>query len=389
MPSRVSGPTADAESPTHCGSRLPPADFDCITIPSGSFETYVRDLAGATVFYETVLGRTLHQLPAELRVFVIGGGSSPRVNPDDPNGFMYLFNKTTWPTTPVIHPRLNSVEEWRFINTNNDQHPIHVHVNDFQVMNTIDPVTGVNSGAQPHAYDNFNVPAPQLDSEDAATTPGEMTIRSLFQDFTGTFVMHCHRLDHEDNGLMMTINVIPEVSTYAIATQQGQAPAVVEVRDQANNAVVGRVTPFPNSRGLPNVLAGCGQRPARARTVDIVDGVGNKAQRQAARQAVADYHQARLGELIDHVATAIDRHRAGEIDAYAVDETLHHYYRAARNLWKFCWSGGSGTQIEMIAHILDQMTADGELIDWWGRASTRPRRGEPSKGLQSDHQPSD
>lgn len=73
---------------------------------------------------------------------------------------MYMFNKTTWPTTPVIHPRLNSVEEWRFINTNNDQHPIHVHVNDFQVMGTIDPVTGVNSGTQSHAYDNFNVPAP-------------------------------------------------------------------------------------------------------------------------------------------------------------------------------------------------------------------------------------
>jgi FtsP/CotA-like multicopper oxidase with cupredoxin domain len=190
---------------------------------------------------------------AERRVFTIGGGASPRVNPDDPNGFMYMFNKTTWPTTPVIHPRLNSVEEWHFINTNNDQHPIHVHVNDFQVMDRIDPVTGVNSGAQPHAYDNFNVPAPLLDSEEQATEAGEMTIRSLFQDFTGTFVTHCHRLDHEDNGLMMTINVIPEVSTYAVATQQGQAPAVVEVRDQANDAVVERVTPFPDSRALPNV----------------------------------------------------------------------------------------------------------------------------------------
>ena len=38
------------------------------------------------------------------RVFTIGGGSSPRVNPDDPNAFMYMFNKTTWPTTPVIQP---------------------------------------------------------------------------------------------------------------------------------------------------------------------------------------------------------------------------------------------------------------------------------------------
>ena len=236
---------------------------------------------------------------AERRVFAIGGGSSPRVNADDPNGFMYMFNKTTWPTTPVIHPRLNSVEEWRFINTNNDQHPIHVHVNDFQVMSTIDPVAGVNLGAQPHAYDNFNVPAPLLDSGDQATTPGEMTIRSLFKDFTGTFVTHCHRLDHEDNGLMMTINVIPEVSTYAIATQQGQAPAVVEVRDQANDAVVGRVIPFPNSRGLPNVtmadvdgdqvldlLVGSGQ--GNRAEVAAFSGAGGAFTRELARFSVFD-----------------------------------------------------------------------------------------------------
>ena len=35
---------------------------------------------------------------------------------------------------PLIQPRLNSVEEWRFVNHNNDEHPIHVHVNDFQVI---------------------------------------------------------------------------------------------------------------------------------------------------------------------------------------------------------------------------------------------------------------
>lgn len=233
------------------------------------------------------------------RVFTIGGGASPRVNPDDPNGFMYMFDKTTWPTTPVIHPRLNSVEEWHFINTNNDQHPIQLHVNDFQVMDTIDPVTGVNSGTQPHAYDNFNVPAPLLDSNEQATTPGEMTIRSLFKDFTGTFVTHCHRLDHEDNGLMMTINVIPAVSTYAVATQRGQAPAEVEVRDQSNDAVVGRVTPFPDSRVLPNVTMAdvdgdqvldllVGSGPGDRAEVVAFSGAGGAFTRELARFAVFD-----------------------------------------------------------------------------------------------------
>ena len=46
---------------------------------------------------------------------------------------------------------------------------------------------------------------------------------------------------------------------------------------------------------------------------------------------------------IEYITAAIDRYRAGEIDAYTVDETIHHYHRAARELWKFCWSGGGGT----------------------------------------------
>jgi len=253
---------------------------------------------------------------AERRVFAIGGGASPRVNPDDPNGFMYMFNKTTWPTTPVIHPRLNSVEEWHFINTNNDQHPIHVHVNNFQVMGTVDPVTGVNSGTQPHAYDNFNVPAPLLDSDEQATTPGEMTIRSRFEDFTGTFVTHCHRLDHEDNGLMMTINVIPEVSTYAVATQQGQGAVVVEVRDQANDAVVARVTPFPDSRGLPNVTMAdvdgdqvldllVGSGPGDRGEVVAFSGAGGAFTRELARFSVfEDGFRGGVNVAAGHIAGA-------------------------------------------------------------------------------------
>jgi hypothetical protein len=36
-----------------------------------------------------------------------------------------------------------------------------------------------------------------------------------------------------------------------------------------------------------------------------------------------------LAGLLGHVGVEIDRYRAGEIDAYAADETIHHYHRAA------------------------------------------------------------
>ena len=101
--------------------------------------------------------------------------------------------------------------------------------------------------------------------------------------------------------------------------------------------------------------------------------MGTKAERRAALERVAAYHEARLGELIEYVAAAIDGYHTGEIDAYAVDETIHHYHQAARELWKFCWSNGGGTHIEIIAHLLDQMTTDGETINWWERVTPRQR----------------
>jgi hypothetical protein len=69
--------------------------------------------------------------------------------------------------------------------------------------------------------------------------------------------------------------------------------------------------------------------------------VGTKAERRAARALVAAYHEASLAELIEHVAADLDRYRAGHVDAYTIDETIHHYHRAAQELWKFCWSGGA------------------------------------------------
>ena len=68
------------------------------------------------------------------------------------------------------------------------------------------------------------------------------------------------------------------------------------------------------------------------------------------------------------------RARADEIDAHAVDETIHHYHRASAELWKFCFARGSGTHAEFVADLLDRMTAGAEAIDWWERATPRRHR---------------
>jgi hypothetical protein len=115
--------------------------------------------------------------------------------------------------------------------------------------------------------------------------------------------------------------------------------------------------------------ASAGGRPRlKHGTVPVM---ATKAERRAARERVSAYHQSQLAGLLGRVGAEIDRYRAGEIDAYAADETIHHYHRAAAELWKFCFARGGGTHAEFIAGLLDRMTADAETIDWWERAAPR------------------
>ena len=75
--------------------------------------------------------------------------------------FTWEFDDNPFPNIPLIQPRLNSVEEWKVTNFNEDPHPMHIHVNDFQVMEIVNPVAGTRTGVQPWAEDNVNSPAPR------------------------------------------------------------------------------------------------------------------------------------------------------------------------------------------------------------------------------------
>ncbi len=63
-----------------------------------------------------------------------------------------------------------------------------------------------------------------------------------------------------------------------------------------------------------------------------------KAERRAARDRVAAYDEAELKELAAHVEAALASYRTAKIDVFGLDEVIHHYTQAARELWKFCWS---------------------------------------------------
>ncbi len=81
---------------------------------------------------------------------------------------------------------------------------------------------------------------------------------------------------------------------------------------------------------------------------------------------VAEYHEAELGVLVARVGEAVDAHRAGDLDAFEVDQVLFQYSRAARELWKFC----NHLQVEMAAAMIREQAPH----DWWERGAPRARR---------------
>ncbi|MFH1343147.1 MAG: multicopper oxidase domain-containing protein [Pseudomonadota bacterium] len=125
--------------------------------------------------------------------------------------------------------KLGGVDEWT-LKSNLASHPFHIHVNPFQVVKIIAP-DGVTDVSAPGAVDNFQrsggnpVIDPQypglkgvwkdtlLVKNFAQGPAGQytVTIRTRYERYIGDFVLHCHILDHEDQGMMQNIRIaIPD-----------------------------------------------------------------------------------------------------------------------------------------------------------------------------------
>jgi hypothetical protein len=102
----------------------------------------------------------------------------------------------------------------------------------------------------------------------------------------------------------------------------------------------------------------------------------SKAERRAARAAVGAYHEAELARLIEHVREGLARYDAGELDAFELDDLIHHYKRATQKLWSFCSGGGS--QIYSTAKALEWLGAEGGTPGLMGteHAETNARLGD-------------
>lgn len=204
----------------------------------------------------------------------------------DPSNFQFFMDGETFPNPPIYQQRLNTVEEWVITNVSTSIHPLHIHVNHFQVMSVFSPQNpGLNVTTPQQWYqDDVNVPAAQ--TVNGVVIPGKVVIRIKPLDFTGAFVNHCHILHHEDMGMMALVNTQPETPIYVASAESGGGPAV-SVFNSLDNSILSTFFAFEesftggvqtavadvNNDGISDLIVGAG--PGGGPRVIVFNGATN------------------------------------------------------------------------------------------------------------------
>jgi FtsP/CotA-like multicopper oxidase with cupredoxin domain len=103
---------------------------------------------------------------------------------------------------PNIVAKQGDVEDWIIENRSTELHAFHIHQLHFQVLDWLGlPVN------EPFLRDTVNVPFFSAQMQHYPSVRLRMDFRD--PNTVGTFVYHCHLLDHEDGGMMGLIRVEP------------------------------------------------------------------------------------------------------------------------------------------------------------------------------------
>jgi len=140
-------------------------------------------------------------------------------NPNDPNSATTFYITVDGQTPRPFDPRASvpniiahqgDVEDWIIENRSTELHAFHIHQLHFELLewNGI-PVH------EPFLRDTVNVPY----YNGRMLAYPSVRLRMDFRDpnTIGTFVYHCHLLEHEDGGMMGTIRVEPRAAAAAVA----------------------------------------------------------------------------------------------------------------------------------------------------------------------------
>jgi suppressor of ftsI len=123
-----------------------------------------------------------------------------RIKPPFPNAF-YINNKLYNPRRVNERVNLGQTEVWLLRNVSTEDHPFHIHTNDFMV----ERINGHKVAV--HGFQDV-VMIPHI----RHGKPGTVLIKQRYRKYEGEAVFHCHILFHEDHSMMGNILFGPRIN---------------------------------------------------------------------------------------------------------------------------------------------------------------------------------
>lgn len=120
---------------------------------------------------------------------------------------------------------LGAYEIWQFINLTGDTHPMHVHLDPFQIISRrpiryqisrdgiedVELTASVRLGRDPGDELEHTIDENERGLKDTVrVNPNELVeIAVRFTNYSGRYMYHCHILEHEDRDMMRPFVTMP------------------------------------------------------------------------------------------------------------------------------------------------------------------------------------
>ena len=130
-----------------------------------------------------------------------------------------------WAAPPTEIVKVGATEVWRVTNVTDDAHPIHIHLIDFQILDRqpidkdrfkdAEDAWVAGTGPAPNLEDFVTGPPMKIEATEdgpkdtVIMLPGTITRLVATFDRAGTYVWHCHIIEHEDNDMMRPLVIEP------------------------------------------------------------------------------------------------------------------------------------------------------------------------------------
>jgi FtsP/CotA-like multicopper oxidase with cupredoxin domain len=195
------------------GDRLPQRRLAAISA-SAAKATHASSPAWPQTISEPTLFTGLMSRKTD-RKRVIAFAEYPRPGADDETDFYIVerrpgavFKPFKMGAPPAITVKAGTTEEWIIENWTNELHAFHIHQLHFRLLE----INGERV-ASPPLLDVVNVPyatATGYLSKEGPVRPGRVRIKLTFpEELAGDIPFHCHLADHEDNGMMAVLRIVP------------------------------------------------------------------------------------------------------------------------------------------------------------------------------------